>query len=266
MVQAVDMEKTARPVYILGSLVHNPDVVKKIKEKGVQEISREGFLRAKAGEIGTLVITAHGVGPEIFRLAKEKNIKIINTTCPRVIKVQKLAEVFAKRGYEIILVGDKGHSEVNGIFEWGGKKARIISNEKDLEEMKIDAKKKIAVLSQTTQDEKFFQKVSGRIKSQVPQAEIVDTICHATHDRQEEVRKLAEKYDLVLVIGSASSANSTRLFEIARAINPKTYFVENISGIKPEWFSGIKSAAITAGASTPSWIIAEVLEYVEKLG
>jgi len=185
MVSALNVARIPKPIYILGSLVHNPDVIKKVEEKGIQKIDYEKFLKAKEGEIGTLIITAHGVGPEIFQMAKKKKIKIIDTTCPKVIKVQRLAQIFSKRNYEIILIGDKGHREVEGINAWGEKKAKIISAEKDLKKLKFSKNKKIAVMSQTTQDVNFFEKANKFIKKKNSHAEIFSTICLATHDRQE---------------------------------------------------------------------------------
>ena len=123
IVQNIESEKIKKPVYVLGSLVHNQDVVKKIEEKGIHKIDMQKFLEAKPGEIGTVIITAHGAGPKIYEIAKEKNIDVIDTTCPKVIKVQRLAQVYSKRGYDIILVGDKNHKEVQSIFEWGDEKA-----------------------------------------------------------------------------------------------------------------------------------------------
>ena len=260
IVSNLDMAKAKSPVYILGSLVHNPDVIKKVEEKGIKKINYSELLNSKEGEIGTLIITAHGVGPEVFRIAKEKNIEIIDTTCPKVIKVQRLAQVFSKRGYEIILVGDKGHEEVEGINSWGDKKAKIISSEEDLNNMEFSQDKKVVVLTQTTQDIDFFKKIEQIIKEKNSQAEIFSTICLATHDRQEEIKKMAQDNDAVIIIGSKESANSKRLAEIAKEKNPNSYFIENAGQLQEEWFKNIEKVLVSAGASTPSWIIEEVIE------
>jgi len=264
MVSALNVARIPKPIYILGSLVHNPDVIKKVEEKGIQKIDYEKFLKAKEGEIGTLIITAHGVGPEIFQMAKKKKIKIIDTTCPKVIKVQRLAQIFSKRNYEIILIGDKGHREVEGINAWGEKKAKIISAEKDLKKLKFSKNKKIAVMSQTTQDVNFFEKANKFIKKKNSHAEIFSTICLATHDRQEEIKKMAKKNDAIIIIGSKESANSTRLFEIAKEKNSKTYFIENSKQLEKKWFVGVEKVLVSAGASTPNWVIEEVVEKLNK--
>ncbi|PIP27941.1 MAG: 4-hydroxy-3-methylbut-2-enyl diphosphate reductase [Candidatus Moranbacteria bacterium CG23_combo_of_CG06-09_8_20_14_all_35_22] len=264
MVSALDVAQIPKPIYILGSLVHNPDVIKKVEENGIQKIDYKKFLKSKEGEIGTLIITAHGVGPEIFQMAKKKKIKIIDTTCPKVIKVQRLAQIFSKRNYEIILIGDKGHREVEGINAWGEKKAKIISAEKDFKKLKFSKNKKIAVMSQTTQDVNFFEKAKEFIKNKNSHAEIFSTICLATHDRQEEIKKMAKKNDAIIIIGSKESANSTRLFEIAKEKNPKTYFIENSKQLEKKWFVGVEKVLVSAGASTPSWVIEEVVEKLNK--
>ncbi|MDO9231001.1 MAG: 4-hydroxy-3-methylbut-2-enyl diphosphate reductase [bacterium] len=265
IISTLDISKAKKPIYILGSLAHNADVVKKIEEKGIAKISLEDFLQSKEGEIGTIIVTAHGSGPEIFEMAKEKGIEVIDTTCPKVIKVQRLAKVFSARNCSIILIGDKGHKEVEGINSWGKGKSRIVSTQKDLENLDFSNDKKIVVLSQTTQSEEFFEKAGNFIKNKFPDTQIISTICYTTYDRQGEISKLAEKNDIVIVIGSKESANSTRLFEIAKEKNPKTYFIENSSQLEKEWFFGMEKALVTAGASTPSWVIEEVIKEIERL-
>ena len=191
IVENLDLNKTKNPVCILGSLAHNEDVAKKVEQKGIKKIDLEYFLNSKIGEIGTLIITAHGMGPSIFEIAKKKNINIIDTTCPKVIKVQRLAQIFSKRGYEIALIGDRDHKEVEGIKEWGKGKAKIVSSLDDLENIDFSKNDKIVVLSQTTQDGEFFKTVADFLKNTFPNVEVISTICDATHNRQEEVKKIA---------------------------------------------------------------------------
>lgn len=265
MVENLDSAKTKKPVFVLGSLVHNQDVVDRIEKKGVRKISLEDFLGSKPGEIGTLVITAHGAGPQIYAAAREKNIEIVDTTCPRVIKVQRLAQAYLKRDYSIILVGDKQHKEVRSIFEWGGSRAEIVSDRADLEKIKPARPEKIIILSQTTQNQDFVKEVNKFVKGKYPEAEFADTICLATDQRQDEIKKLALGNDAVVVIGSPESANSTRLYEIAKGLNRKTVFVES-DKFMPEcgFFRGVEKVAVAAGASTPDWIIEKVVARLEN--
>lgn len=260
--------KIKRPIFVLGSLVHNSDVVERIEKMGVQKVHVEGpledFFQKIKNEVGTLVITAHGIGPEIYQLAKKHNVDLIDTTCPRVIKVQRLAKAFFDRDTQIVIVGEKNHKEVKGIYEWANKKAIFIETEEDLCGFDVDGNKKLAVLSQTTQDQEFVERAAAEIKKKYPKAEIIDSICLTTHHRQTEIKQLAEENDIVIVIGSPESANSNRLWEIAERVNPKSYFIERADGLRDEWLEGCENIAITAGASTPKWIIDEVLDKIEK--
>ncbi|HRY82983.1 MAG TPA: 4-hydroxy-3-methylbut-2-enyl diphosphate reductase [Candidatus Moranbacteria bacterium] len=270
------VEKTAkdseikRPVFVLGSLVHNDDVVKKIEEMGIKKLSVDSnlmdFLASSKSEIGTLIITAHGIGPEIYEFAKKNKIDIIDTTCPKVIKVQRLARNFSKKEYQLVIIGEKNHKEVKGIYEWSNKKAFIVENVKDLRALALNPEKSIAVISQTTQDREFFDKSAKYIAEKYPQAEIINSICLTTHDRQIEIKELARKNDIVIVIGSPKSANSNRLWEIAKYINSKTYFIEREDGLKESWFADCGKVAIAAGASTPKRIIEEVTKKIKSMG
>jgi 4-hydroxy-3-methylbut-2-enyl diphosphate reductase len=256
--------KTKKPIFVLGSLVHNSDVVKKIEAWGAKKINLETLRKIDSAEIGTLVVTAHGVGPMIYALLKKKNITVVDTTCPRVIKVQRLAKLFSDRKTQIVIVGEKEHKEIKGIFGWARSKAKIVETEKALKRLKLDSQKPIAVISQTTQSQDFLKRTAGYIRAKYPQAEIVDTICLATQHRQGEVKELAKKNDAVVIIGSPESANSTRLFEVAQILNPKSYFVERASQLKKSWFKGVKKVGVTAGASTPDWIIKEVIKKLKS--
>jgi len=265
MVDSLDLEKARRPVFILGSLVHNDEVNKKVEEKGIKKIGREQLFNAKLGEIGTLIITAHGSGPDVYEIAGVKGIEIFDTTCPKVTKVQGLAKVYASRGHKIIIVGDEGHKEVRGINEWGDGNALIISKEKDLKSINYKTDDRIAVLAQTTQNEDFFLRAGEGIREKYPNAEIINTTCSATHERQEEAREMAKNNDAMIIIGSVVSANSKRLFEISKSINPLSYFIEKAADLKREWFSGISKTGVTAGASAPHWIIEDVISSLKKI-
>ncbi|NCU33628.1 MAG: 4-hydroxy-3-methylbut-2-enyl diphosphate reductase, partial [Candidatus Moranbacteria bacterium] len=241
---------------------------KRVEEMGVKKIEFAGSISEVSDKItekiGTLVITAHGIGPKIFEIAREKGIDVVDTTCPKVMKAQRLAKVFLDRGYRIIIIGEKKHKEVQGIFRWAKKRAEIVSNFGDIENLKLDTNKKIAVVSQTTQNKDFVDEMVIEIKKKYPRAEILDTVCLTTKNRQEEVAQIARDSEAVLVIGSKESSNSNRLWEIAKKINDKTYFIERLTDIKEEWLNGIRNIGITAGASSPRWVIQEVVEYLEN--
>jgi len=264
MVMKLNMADVKQPVYVLGSLVHNEDVVKKIEEKGICKIDYNDFLEGNYKEIGTIIITAHGSGPEIYQLAKERDIDLVDATCPKVTNVQKLSNDFSEKNYEVIIIGDKDHKEVKGIFEWGGSLGKIISKGDELENSILDKEKRVVVISQTTQDEDFFEKISQRISVKYENVKIINTICLATKNRQEELKQIAEENEVVLVIGSPTSANSTRLYEIASSLNPRSYFIERTEDIQRDWLSEVNTIGISAGASTPSWVIEEVLKFLQE--
>lgn len=258
-----------RPIFVLGSLVHNDDVVERIEKMGVKKVHVEGpleeFFEKIKDEVGTLVITAHGIGPQIYDLAKKHGVDLVDTTCPRVVKVQRLAKAFFDRDTQVVIVGEKNHKEVKGIYEWANKQAIFIETDEDLCGFDVDPAKKIAVISQTTQDQEFVDRAAAQISKKYPKAEIIDSICLTTHHRQTEIKKLAEENDVVIAIGSPESANSTRLWEIAKRINPSSYFIQRASELEKQWFAGCKKVAVTAGASTPSWIIDDVIGKLKSI-
>lgn len=267
MVMELDLSEAKKPVFVLGALVHNPEVVKKIEERGIRKIGRKDFFSENFEKIGTLIITAHGDSPDVFEMARRKKIDIFDVTCPKVIKVQRLAKIFFERGFKIVLFGDKEHKEIVGIQGWSGGEAIVVSNEEDVRKIDLDPYFRIAVLSQTTQNGKSYREIARMIteKNKDKEVEIIDTTCDSARERQEEVRELAKNNDAVLVIGSGTSANSTRLFEIAKEINPNSYFVEKAEEIDSDWFRGTGSAGVAAGASTPFWVIREAISILEKI-
>ncbi|EKD59027.1 MAG: hypothetical protein ACD_56C00006G0006 [uncultured bacterium] len=261
--------KVKKPIFVLGSLVHNSDVVSKIEKMGVKKVHVEGpledFFQKIKEEVGTLVITAHGIGPKIYDLAKKHGVDLVDTTCPRVVKVQRLAKVFFDRDTQVVIIGEKNHKEVKGIYEWANKRAIFIETEEDLCGFDVDPDKKLAVLSQTTQDQEFVEKAAREIKKKYPKAEIIDSICLTTHHRQTEIKQLAKENDVVIVIGSPESANSNRLWEIAERVNSRSHFIERAENLKKQWFEGCEKVAVTAGASTPGWIIEEVMDKIHLM-
>lgn len=257
-----------KPIFVLGSLVHNKDVVDSIESLGVKKIEFDGKVEDIAkkidNKIGTLVITAHGIGPRIFEIAKQKGVDVVDTTCPKVIKVQRLAQVFFGRNHQVVIIGEPKHKEVQGIHRWANKRSTIVANDEDVENLDLDSEKPITVVSQTTQNRDWVESIAKKIKKKYPQSEILDTVCSTTRNRQAEAKELAKGNDLVLVIGSPTSSNSNRLWEIAKEINEKTYFIERLDDIKKEWLENCKNIGITAGASSPRWVIRDVVDYLEK--
>lgn len=255
-----------KPVFVIGSLVHNDDVVRKISKMGIKKIkigkSLEKSIGSLRGKAGTLVVTAHGMGPEIYELCKKNKIDLVDTTCPKVIKVQRLAKAYSQKA-KVVIVGDKDHKEVRGIFEWSGKKAFIVENEKDLADFRAEKNETVYVLSQTTQNADKVKEIYKILKKKYSKTKLADTICMSTNLRQEEVRKMAKKNDAMIIIGSPESANSNRLFEISKKFNKKSYFIEKAKDIKKSWLKDCKKIGVSAGASTPEWVIEGVIKFLK---
>lgn len=270
MVEKLAADPNARrPIAVLGSLVHNSDVVARVEAMGIKKINIDKpideIISSLKGKIGTLVITAHGMGPRVYDMIRRAGIDIVDTTCPRVIKVQRLAKAFHERNTQIVIVGDCKHSEVRGINEWGNESAVLIEDQKGLDNLALDEKRPVAVLSQTTQNEDFVRYAEEEIAKKYSDTTIMNSICMTTHDRQKEIRDLAAQKDVMIIIGSLESANSNRLFQIAKSVNPRSYFVQHPEELKKEWLNDCKTIGISAGASTPQWIIEEVIKEVESM-
>ncbi|MFH1575600.1 MAG: 4-hydroxy-3-methylbut-2-enyl diphosphate reductase [Candidatus Nealsonbacteria bacterium] len=256
-----NLSKLKKPINMYGPLVHNKEVTDNLIKNGIGVVDD-----LKNIKTGTLIITAHGLSQKIKnKLRKRRNLDILDTTCPIVTRVQKIAESLSKEGKKVLIFGDPNHQEVLGIKGAVKEKAAVFSSEKELLKFKPDKNKKYGLIVQTTQSfEKFkeFKKIAER---KIPKIAIFNTICRVSFKRQAEIKKLAKKVNVVLVIGSSASANTKRLYQISSKINAGTYFVKTAGDLKKEWFKNKKSAGISAGASTPNEAISEVVKKIKTL-
>ncbi len=245
------------PIYTYGPLIHNPQTLELLSKLGVQVIKtpEEG----QAG--GVCVIRAHGIPPQEKKVLEEK-FKLLDGTCPRVLKVQALADRAVKEGKSVIIIGDKDHAEVKGILGYCQGKGYVVSSLKDLEALPQGTP--FVVLSQTTQDEEVFELLAEEIKSRFKDVEIINTICNATEVRQAGVRKLCETCEAIVVVGGKFSANTKRLAQIAESQGKKVYFVERPEELPLEEIKKVGSLGITAGASTPNWLINSVVDLLKR--
>ncbi len=245
-----------KPIRMYGYLVHNEEVAKKLAGKGIEVInSLENIYQ------GTLIITAHGISSKIKEeLVKRKELNLIDTTCPKVLKVHSLANRLREENRQVLIFGDPGHKEVLGIKGAAGNKAVVFSSIEELKKINIGKKMKYGLAAQTTKDFKEFKEAERSARERADDIKIFNTICPASRERQSEARRLAKKRDVVLIVGSRLSANTTRLYEICSKINPNVYFVATAKELKKEWFKNKRSVGVTAGASTPDWVIKEVVE------
>ncbi len=249
-------------VYSLGPLIHNENALNALKQKGLKILSENDFKNAEDSSV--VIIRAHGVSPEVLKVLEEKKCTIINATCPRVVASQKNAEKFSKKGFKIILAGDKNHGEVTGIQGYAGSKFNLVENVSDALNFSFSEEGEASVLlSQTTFSPGEFEKISQILSEKNKKLKILNTICPATKERQDSLFKLCEKVDGILVVGGKKSANTKRLLESAKKICKKADLIEDSSEIKPEFFN-LKTVGITAGASTPDSVIQEVKNALEK--
>lgn len=248
------------PIYCLGHLVHNAFVVHSLREKGVIIVNALDEIHTD----GTLIISAHGVPPQIIKQAPKKKLTLLDTTCIQVNKVQKLAQQLSEEGRYVIIIGDKNHPEVKGVKEWAGPNSVIISSIEEAEQLCLTTP--AGVVSQTTISLNTFQTISDTlVKNASLPVEIYNTICSATHSRQKSAIALAHEVDIMIIIGDKKSANTTRLFELSKQIQPDSYLVSEVSQIDPAWFNHKKITGITAGASTPAQIIESIITAIENI-
>jgi len=242
--------------YTLGPLIHNKDVTNKLIEKGIDEIGIEDI--RNLSEDDTVIIRTHGVAMGIFDELKDKKVEIIDLTCPYVINIQKKVKEYYDKSYKIVILGDENHPEVVGINGYCDD-STYITKSGDID---IPLKGKICVVSQTTEKQENWLNLIGNIAKTAKEFVAFNTICKATEERQESAEEISKKVDVMIVIGGKSSSNTTKLYEICKRNCNRTFLIENakdLVAIKED----IKDAVmigITAGASTPEWIIKEAME------
>ena len=234
----------------LGPIIHNPQMVARLAGEGVGSVDSVDDVSD-----GTLIIRSHGVGPEVYDAAKEKGLRLVDATCPHVRKAQLSAEELAREGRTVVIIGEERHPEVQSIYEWSRHSAQIIGSVE--EASAVSNCQKLGIVSQTTFSANRFKEIVGVLLDKSRDIRIMRTICDATEQRQRAATALAKQVDLMLVIGGKNSANTTRLYRLCAEKCP-TRHIETADELKDEWFYGAKKIGITAGASTPDWIIKEV--------
>jgi 4-hydroxy-3-methylbut-2-enyl diphosphate reductase len=246
-------------VHTLGPLIHNPQAVAELKERGVR-------VAATLDEAvdGILVIRSHGVDPSIIEQARNRGLEVIDATCPFVSAAHTCARELAEEGLSVIIVGEEDHPEVEGIMAHAGGTALIVEDVADLPERLPS--RKIGVVVQTTQSLARLTEIVVALLPRVSELRVCNTICSATAKRQLSAEELARTVDVMVVVGGHNSGNTTRLAEICADVNPRTHHVETADEIEPAWFDGAQSVGITAGASTPDAQVAGVVVAIESLG
>ncbi|MGN0958137.1 MAG: 4-hydroxy-3-methylbut-2-enyl diphosphate reductase [Selenomonas bovis] len=234
----------------LGPIIHNPQMVERLKDEGVGTIDCLDDLKR-----GKVIIRSHGVGPETYERAEAMGLECVDATCPHVKKAQLSAKELAEEGRFVVIVGEKEHPEVHSIVQWAGGNVAVI--ETVAEVASVPNASRLGIISQTTFSGERFREIVSALLDKSRDIRVMRTICTATDQRQRAARELASKVDVMLVIGGKNSANTTRLAQLCAKIC-RTYHIETAEELRPAWFDNIEKIGITAGASTPDWIIKEV--------
>lgn len=251
-------DKHENPIYTYGPLIHNPQVLQLLEQKGISvltDIPDQG--------IGTVLIRAHGVPPQTKDKLNKAGFRVIDATCPRVIKVQTIIHTHTRQGYASIIIGDRDHPEVIGLLGYAGDQGYVVDSVKEIE--KLPAFKNAIVVAQTTQNTYLFEEIKAWTARVHPHYKIFDTICDSTEKRQAEVRRLSESVDAMVVVGGRNSGNTQRLAEIAKQSGKPVYHVEKESELDLGSLAEARTVGITAGASTPNWIIKRVYRMLETI-
>ena len=264
--RAIDiMEKAADEkgeIISLGPIVHNPQVVRELEERGVRTA---GDL--SDGDSLPVAITAHGVGPDVLEDARSRGNEVIDTTCPIVTRSQRWAKKMAEAGFTVVIFGDPNHREVRGVLAWAGANAIAIQ---DGDPLPADLPSRLAVISQTTQSPERFAEFLSRLMQEhigkISELRVINTLCDVTSGQQAAARELAQEVDLVLVVGGRSSANTRHLLDVCKEEGSVAYHVEGPDDLMAEWLKGCERVGVTAGASTPDSAVEAVVRRVQRLG
>jgi (E)-4-hydroxy-3-methyl-but-2-enyl pyrophosphate reductase len=262
--RSISMAEDARKnlagdITILNEIVHNDSVVADLDKKGIGRTRNLDDVVS-----GTLIISAHGVAPSVIEKAKDRGLNVIDSTCPLVMVLHKAADYFIKRDYTVIVFGDPDHDEMEGVKGHNPEKILILKKISSPDDLP-DIDDKVALISQSTQSMELFERAAELVRQKYKDVSIRNTICDATRRRQTAVVDLASRMDLVIVVGSQTSANSRRLAQISRQLGTPAYLIDDYSEIDPAWLKEVKNVGITAGASTPDWAIGRVVDRIKEL-
>ena len=252
------------PVYVRKQIVHNIHVVRDLERKGAIFVEEE----TEVPEGATVVLSAHGVAPEVYSNSESRRLNVIDATCPLVTKVHAEARRFARKDNTILLIGHEGHEEVVGTSGEAPEHIRLIGSAEEAAEVDVPDPERVAYLSQTTLSVDETNEVIEALRKRFPDilAPPTDDICYATQNRQEAVKEVARRSDVVLVIGSHNSSNSNRLVEVSRSAGASAHLIDDESEIDPRWLEEADTIGLTSGASAPEWLVERVVEHLKGLG
>jgi 4-hydroxy-3-methylbut-2-enyl diphosphate reductase len=265
-IEIVDLALKAygAPIYVLHEIVHNRYVVEDLAAKGAVFVNDLHEVPVGA----RLIFSAHGVSPEVRCVAGERKLRVIDATCPLVTKVHLEAIRFAREGYSILLIGDLEHDEVEGTSGEAPEVTTVVSSVAEADRVAVPDPRRVVYLTQTTLSQYDTAEIIARLRERFPEIKgpPADDICYATQNRQEAVETVGRRAELVLVVGSANSANSYRLVEVAQRAGARAYLIEDENAIDPAWLDGVTRVALTAGASAPDVLVERVSRRLQSLG
>lgn len=250
-------QRESKGIFTYGPIIHNPQVVEKLKELGLEPKEQID------SSVKKLIIRAHGIPKDKLSSLKDSGVEIIDATCPFVKRAQSIAEELAKEGYQVLIIGDSEHPEVKGILSYAGHRALVVNSE-DIPTLD----RKIGIIQQTTQPLSKVKEILNKIilsLNEFDEIRTFNTICNFTVRRLESTKKLAKNVDMMIVVGGKNSANTTQLANLCRQMGVKTYHIEDAEEIEKSWFDGAEKVGVTAGASTPNWIINQVIDKIKSL-
>lgn len=251
------LEESTGPFYTLGELIHNPQVVSDLESRGLRVASAISEI-----EKGTVLIRCHGVAAGVLEEAKKRGVKVIDATCPFVKKAQELASFLSNAGYRVVVVGDRGHPEVDAIAG-GLRKVSVVGTEEEAE--RLEKTRKLGVVAQTTQSFETLSGVVAALLGRTQELRVHNTTCETTSRRHAEAVELASKADVMVVVGGRNSANTARLYGICRKSVRRTHWVETTGELKRQWFRGAVHVGVIGGASTPDRLIREVADWIVSI-
>ncbi|MGA7633417.1 MAG: 4-hydroxy-3-methylbut-2-enyl diphosphate reductase [Terriglobales bacterium] len=269
VVRAIDIVRIAleafgRPIYVRKEIVHNRFVVEELQQKGA--IFVDSVDEVPEGE--RVIYSAHGVSPEVREASKARKLRVIDATCPLVTKVHVEAVKFAKEGYSLILIGHRDHDEVIGTLGEAPAVTQVVGSPAEVASVTLPDPSRVAYLTQTTLSLDETRDIIAALRQRFPNIKgpAAQDICYATENRQVAVKHVASDADLLLVVGSDNSSNSKRLVEVARSLGTEAHLIDDCHNIQPQWLHGVKTVALTAGASAPEHLVQEVVEYLAERG
>lgn len=262
-----EQQKGKKEIFTYGPIVHNEEVVRELTDLGVKVLENKEELlaleqRNENGDQRAVIIRAHGVPEEIYTILREKEMECVDATCPFVKRIHRIVRECSQAGNQIVIIGNPGHPEVEGIVGWCKGAACVLQTMEEAQNFTPDEGKKVTVVAQTTFNYNKFQDIVEKFQHKGYNVNVVNTICSATEERQQSAAELAEEADVMIVIGGKHSSNTAKLYEICRERCPNTYFIQTLDDLRLELPKAVRLVGVTAGASTPNKLIEEVQKYV----